>query len=136
AGQIDVGNYDMRRVQGSITGPITDTLAARIDAVYMKRDGFLKDDISGRRVNDRDRWMTRGQLLYQPNDNLSVRLIGDVSQRREECCAATYLPVHDIVGTSATEAPSTIAGIERALGAEINDDTFHRHVSITPGRSY
>ena len=135
-GQIDVGNYDFRRVQGSITGPITDTIAARIDAVYVKRDGFLKDDISGRRINDRDRWMTRGQILFQPNDNLSVRLIGDVSQRREECCGATYLPVHDIVGTSATEAPSTIAGIERALGAEINDDTFHRHTAITPGRSY
>ena len=135
-GQIDIGNYNLRRVQGSITGPISDTLAARIDAVYLTRDGFLKDDISGRRINDRDRWMTRGQLLFQPNDNLSVRLIGDVSQRREECCGATYLPVHDIVGSSATETPSTIAGIERALGAEINDDTFHRHTAITPGRSY
>src|SRR5262249_740716 len=67
-GQIDIGNYDMRRVELSLTGPITDTLAARVDGVYLKRDGFLKDDISGRRVNDRDRWMVRGQLLFQPND--------------------------------------------------------------------
>ena len=134
AGQIDIGNYDERRVEGSITGPISDTLAARLDAVYVKRDGFLKDDISGRRINDRDRWMARGQLLFQPNDNLSVRVIGDVSQRREECCGATYLPAFDF--TAAGEQPSTIAGIERALGAEINDDTYHRHVAITPGRSY
>ena len=138
AGQIDVGNYDMRRVEGSVTGPITDTLAARLDAVYLTRDGFLKDDISGRRVNDRKRWMARGQILFQPNDDLSVRIIGDWAQRREECCAAPYLRAHDTIasGGSVIEAPSTIATIERGLGAIINDDTFHRHVSITPGRSY
>jgi len=137
-GQIDIGNYDERRAELSLTGPITDTIAARIDGVYMKRDGFLKDDISGRRVNDRDRWMVRGQVLFQPNDDLSFRLIGDWSQRREECCAAPYLPAHDTVGSggSAIEAPSTIAAIERGLGAIINDDPFHRHVSITPDRSY
>jgi outer membrane receptor protein involved in Fe transport len=69
---------------------------------------------------------------------LSVRLIGDYSKRDEECCAAPYLPAQDTTasGGSVIESPSTIAGIERALGAIINDDPFHRHVSITPGRSY
>ena len=138
AGQIDIGNYDLRRFEASVTGPISDTLAARLDAVYVTRDGFLKDDISGRRVNDRDRWMARGQVLFQPNDDLSVRIIGDWSQRREECCAAPYLPAQDTIGSggSVIEAPSTIATIERGLGAIINDDPFRRHVSITPGRSY
>jgi iron complex outermembrane recepter protein len=137
-GQIDLGNYDLRRFEVGITGPISDTLAARLDAVYMTRDGFLKDDISGRRINDRNRWMARGQILYQPNDDLSVRIIGDWSQRREECCGAPFLPAHDTIvsGGSVIEAPSTIATIERGLGAIINDDPFHRHVSITPHRTY
>jgi len=139
AGQIDVGNYDLRRAELSLTGPMTDTVAARLDGVFLKRDGFLKDDISGRRVNDRHRWMLRGQLLFQPNDDLSVRVIGDFSKRDEECCAAPYLPAFDVAalgGGSTTQQPSTIAGIERALGGIINDDPFHRHVSITAGRSY
>ena len=55
-------------------------LAARIDAVWMQRDGFLEDVISGGDYNDRNRWLLRGQMLYQPNDNLSVRLIGDYRQ--------------------------------------------------------
>ena len=33
-------------------------------------------------------------------------------------------------------APSSIAAIERALGAVIEDSPFKRQVSITPGRSY
>src|SRR5205807_393144 len=47
SGQIDVGNYNLRRFEGSATGPITSTLAARLDGVIVKRDGFLRDVISG-----------------------------------------------------------------------------------------
>ena len=138
SGQIDVGNFGMIRVQESATGPITDTLAVRLDAVYSKRDGFLHDVISGRDVNDRNRALIRGQVLYQPSDNFSFRLIGDVSRQREECCAAPYLPVHDTVsaGGLILEQPSTIAAIERGLGADIEDHTFRRDVSITPGRNF
>jgi iron complex outermembrane receptor protein len=134
-GAIEVGNYDERRAEASITGPLSNTIAARIDGVYLKRDGFLKDVISGRDVNDRNRWLLRGQLLFQPSDDLSVRLIADYTKRREECCAAPYLPTRDYVAGVGSQ-PSTIAAIERALGAIINDDPYRRHVSITPGRDY
>jgi iron complex outermembrane recepter protein len=134
SGQVDVGNYNLRRFEASVTGPISDTVAARLDGVYMKRDGFLKDLISGRRINGRDRWLLRGQVLFQPSDNLSLRLIADYAKRDEECCGATYLPAMDV--TAAGPQPSTIAGIERGLGATINDDTFSRRVAITPGQNY
>ena len=133
-GQLDVGNYGERRVELSATGPLSDTIAARLDGVWMTRDGFLKEDVSGRHVNDRQRWMTRGQILFQPSDDFSFRLIGDYSHRNEECCAAVYLPAHDT--TAAGAQPSTIAAFERALGGIINDDPFHRHTSITPGRNF
>jgi iron complex outermembrane recepter protein len=133
-GAVSVGNFDSRRLEGSLTGPLTSDLAARVDGVWFKRDGFLQDVISGRRIDGRDRWLMRGQLLFQPNDKLSFRLIGDYSHQDEECCGATFLPVMDV--TAAGPQPSTIAAIERALGGVINDDTFARKVSITPGRDY
>ena len=133
-GQLDIGNFSERRVELSATGPLSDTIAARLDGVWMKRDGFLTDDVSGRDVNDRKRWMTRGQILFQPSDNFSFRLIGDYSHRDEECCAAVYLPAHDT--TAAGPQPSTIAAFERALGGIINDDPYHRHTAITPGRNF
>ncbi|WP_309661663.1 TonB-dependent receptor plug domain-containing protein, partial [Sphingomonas sp.] len=85
-GQLDFGNYNSRRVELGVTGPLTQTIAARIDGVYMKRDGFIKNSITDERVNNRDRWMVRAQLLYQPNDDVSFRLIGDYAKRDEECC--------------------------------------------------
>jgi outer membrane receptor protein involved in Fe transport len=138
-GQVDVGNYNFRRFEASVTGPISDTVAARLDGVYVKRDGFLKDVISGRRINDRDRWMLRGQVLYQPSSNFSFRLIGDYAKRNEECCGAPFLPAHNTVTNGSggvTEQPSSIAAIERALGGIIEDSPFQRLTSITPGRSY
>ena len=134
SGQVDIGNYNLRRFEASITGPLSSTVAARLDGVYVKRDGFLKDVISGRRFNDRNRWMVRGQLLFQPSDNLSFRLIGDYAKRDEQCCAATFLPAQDF--TAAGPGPSSIAAIERGLGAVINDNTFNRSISVTPGRDY
>ncbi|HVL77776.1 MAG TPA: TonB-dependent receptor plug domain-containing protein, partial [Sphingomicrobium sp.] len=138
AGQIDLGNYDMRRIEGSATGPISSSFAARLDAVYLTRDGYLEDVVSGRRINDRNRFLVRGQGLYQPSDNLSVRLIADVAQRREECCGAPYLRARDTVasGGVTVSAPSTIAAIIRGLGGIVSDDTFARQTAITPGRDY
>lgn len=135
SGALTVGNYDFRRAEVSATGPLSSSLAARLDAVYLERDGFMKDVISGRDVNDRNRWLLRGQMLYQPSDDLSVRFVADVTRRREECCAAAYLQANDYLA-GVGEQPSTIAAIERGLGAVIIDDTYRRDASITPGRNY
>ncbi|HEV2748100.1 MAG TPA: TonB-dependent receptor [Allosphingosinicella sp.] len=137
--ELSYGNYDFLRAELGFTGPLSETVAYRIDGVYLKRDGFLEDVVSGRDLNDRDRYLLRGQLLFEPNDNLSIRLIGDYSNRDEECCGAVFLPASDAVTDGSggfTVQPSTIAGIERALGGIISDDTFERVTAITPGRNY
>jgi outer membrane receptor protein involved in Fe transport len=137
-GELTIGNYDLRRVEVGATGPLSQSLALRADAVYLKRDGFLTDVISGRDVNNRDRYLLRGQALFRPNDDFSFRLIGDFAKRDEECCAATYLRARNYVlqGSQVVEQPSSIAALERALGATIIDDTFARQVAITPGRDF
>ena len=135
AGEITVGNYNLRRLELSATGGLSDTIAARIDGVLVKRNGFLEDLVSGRDVNDRDRWLLRGQMLFQPNDDLSVRLIADYSKRDEECCAAPYLPASDYTAAGGRE-PSTFKPLMEALGAIVPDDPFDRNVAISEGRSY
>ena len=135
SGALEIGNYDERRAEVSVTGPVASTVAARLDAVYLKRDGFLKDVISRRDVNDRNRWLLRGQVLFQPSDALSDRIVVDYTRRREECCAAPFLPAHDYTA-GVGNTPSTIAAIERGLGGDIEDTPFRRKVSITPGRDY
>jgi outer membrane receptor protein involved in Fe transport len=138
SGQLDIGNYDMRRLELSATGPISSSIAARLDGVYLKRDGFIEDVISGRHFNDRKRWLLRGQLLFQPTEDFSFRLIGDVAKRDEQCCAAVYLPTRDVVAGAGgvTFAPSTIEGILTGLGGTVIDDPFERKAAVTPGRNF
>ena len=134
-GQLDIGNYDFRRLELGLTGPISQTVAARLDGVIVKRDGFIKNSITGERANDRDRWLLRGQLLFQPSDDLSVRLVADYAKRDETCCAAPYLPASDFVAGLGRQ-PSTVKPLLQALGAVINDDTFDRRASWTEGYGY
>ena len=137
--EVSIGNYDQRRVELGLTGPLLDTLAFRLDGVYFKRDGFLYDVVGDRRVNNRDRYLVRGQLLFQPNDDVSFRLIGDYTDRDEECCGAVYLPAFNVsrdASGSIVTAPNSIAAIERGLGGVILQNPRDRDISITPGRDY
>ncbi len=143
--EFSYGNFNAYRGQASITGPIAgDKLAARLDGVYFKRDGFLTDVISGRKTANRDRYLIRGQLLFQPSPDWSVRVIGDYSHKNEECCAAAYLePLRNLsrdASGNVIQSPNSIAGIIRGLGGTIveplDGSKFSRQTAISAGRSF
>ena len=135
-----IGNYDYRRLALGITGPITPDLAFRLDGILAKRDGFYHDVNNDTDVNDRDRYFTRGQLLYEPNDQLSIRLIGDYSRKDEKCCAAVYVnrDINTNVGGLNDPAQNNIIRVLRDLGQNLGafTDPYSRNISVTPGRSY
>jgi outer membrane receptor protein involved in Fe transport len=148
-GEATYGNYDFFRLGGSITGPITENLAARLDGIYVKRDGFYDDPTNNTDINDRNRYFLRGQLLFEPTDALSIRIIGDYTFRDEKCCAATYVDnsVNPFIGS--LNNPSTpltplspngnnIVNVLRDLGQNIGafNQGYDRTVSVTRGRSF
>lgn len=154
-GAFTYGNYDAIRVEGGITGPLSDTIAARVDGVYFKRDGFYNDVNNDTTVNNRDRYLVRGQLLFEPSDTLSFRLVGDYSKKDEACCAATFVqtdfaPLARVSpgldpftrpegGPPLTSTQNPIVPILLGLGQDpraLNQGTFNRDIYVTPGRSY
>ena len=148
-GELTYGNYDFMRGAVSVTGPLSETIAARFDGVYVKRNGFNPDPANNTRINNRNRYFMRGQLLFEPTDSLSVRLIGDYTFRRERCCSATYVDasVSPFIGN--LNFPSTpltplqmngnnIVNVLRDLGQPLAGLTpgRNRTAYVTPGRSY
>ncbi|NCU11256.1 MAG: TonB-dependent receptor plug domain-containing protein, partial [Sphingomonadaceae bacterium] len=91
SGEATYGNYGFLRLSGSLTGPITETVAGRIDVVSVRRDGFLDDVTNDIDVNNRNRFFVRGQILWEPTSDITVRLIGDYTWRNERCCGAVYV---------------------------------------------
>jgi outer membrane receptor protein involved in Fe transport len=105
--QGSVGNFDLRKVQGSITGPLLEEkLAFRLAGLLHVRDGYYDDIDTDDTFADRDRWALKGQLLWAPTDALDFRLIGDFTKMREHCCPATY----SVVGRNARHIVSPTLG--------------------------
>jgi outer membrane receptor protein involved in Fe transport len=147
--EVTYGNYDFMRGQLGLTGPITDTMAFRLDVVGVRRDGFY-DVVNAaggteERVNNRNRLFARGQLLFEPNDALSIRLIGDYTTRDESCCGAVYIstletfdPTPGVPGDFSVAASNRIVNVLQSLGGTFPSgaDPYQRDISVTPGRTY
>ena len=115
--QLSVGNYNHTGAKAYFSGGVSDTLAMSVSAGINKRDGYTEAVLDGiDDVDNRNRWNIRGQALWQPNPETSVRIIADYSKIDEICCAATNL----------INGPTSAA--ISALGGVLYDttDPFHR----------
>lgn len=85
---ISAGDYDYRQIKASATGPlIEDTLAYRISATWQERDGFVENAVTGKDYNDKDRTTVRAQLLWDIDEDTSLRVMADYTDTDEVCCA-------------------------------------------------
>ena len=82
-------------------------------------------------------------MLYEPNDRLQVRLIGDYGHRNESCCGAVYLstpkpPIRRraFPATSRWRRPTASSACCRASAASFRPTRSRGRSSITPGRTY
>ena len=149
-GEATYGNYNNIRLAGNINVPLSETIAARVDAVYNKRDGFYYDTTNNTDVNNRNRYFVRGQLLFEPSSDLKIRLIADYTHRKEKCCAATYVDrsVNPYVGnlndpatplTTGLPNGNNIVNVLRDLGqplAGLQSPGYSRNIYVSPGRSF
>ena len=85
------GNYGARIIKGTVTGPLSDTVSYRLSASDNSSDGYGTNITTGSSVNNRDRSAIRGQLLFEPADDLTIRLIADYNEIDEVCCSASSL---------------------------------------------
>lgn len=78
------GNYGFIQAKSSITGPLSDKLAARISFSGTQRNGLIENVRTEKSVNDINNLGVRGQLLYVPNGNVNILFIGDFTRQRPD----------------------------------------------------
>ncbi len=91
--EVTVGNLNFRQAKAAISGPLSDTIAARIAVATTSRRGTIFNVTSDRYINEQDNLGLRGTLLFQPNDDLSITLSGDYSKQNPECCGTVFVRV-------------------------------------------
>ena len=105
-----VGNYNQYILKGHYTGPISENVAFTLSGMYNRRDGYTESIVGLGDLNDKNRWNVRGDLLIEPSEQTSVRIIADYTKLDEICCT-----VGNIVN-GPTEA------VINALGGQIASD--------------
>jgi len=69
---LEYGNFNTTQIEGAVGGPLLDGLDGRIAAVINHSDGYMHNDLTGNPASGTDNEAVRLQLLYRPNDRLSV----------------------------------------------------------------
>lgn len=74
--------------KGSVSGPLTDTLAGRLSFYRTRDDGYLDNDYDNRKLLGGEREGLRGQLLFKPNDDFSLRWINEYNSENSSSGSA------------------------------------------------
>lgn len=116
-GELTYGAYGEQRFAVSVDVPmVEDEVGFRLFGAVANRDGFMDVMNAAGSVtdaNDRDMWTVRGQLLWDITDNIEFRLIGDLTERNETCCAASiYNPTALNGVTTFATSPTTTGTVQ------------------------
>ena len=90
-GEVTVGNFGAVGVSGAYNDALGENAAFSIYATKRKRDGVTDVNTGqGPRTleedSDQNFHSIRGQLLFEPTENLDINFIADYTSREEECC--------------------------------------------------
>jgi len=90
--EVSLGNYEFKQAKAAVSGPLGDTIAARIAVSATDRRGTIFNVTSGNWIQEQDNLGLRGQLLFRPTGgNLDITLAGDFSTQNPECCGSVYV---------------------------------------------
>ena len=78
------GNYNYIQAKASITGPLSQKIAARVSFSGTQRDGTIYNLTTLKPTNTLNNLGYRAQLLYTPNDKINITLSGDNARQRPD----------------------------------------------------
>lgn len=126
-GEVSAGNLDFKQAKAAISGPLTQTLAARLAVSTTTRRGAIYNVTSRQWINGQDNIGVRGQLLYRPSLDLSIVLSGDYNKQDAECCAQIFARV----GTTQRPLNRQYAALAAAQGyTVVSTNPFDRLTDV------
>ncbi|TPE60167.1 TonB-dependent receptor [Sandaracinobacter neustonicus] len=88
--EVSIGNFNFKQAKASVSGPITDKLAARISVSATDRRGTIYNVATDTWINSQDNIGIRGALLWKPTDTFRVTFSGDWNLQDPICCGQIY----------------------------------------------
>ncbi|NKJ00547.1 TonB-dependent receptor [Novosphingobium sp. SG707] len=105
-GEISVGNYGYRQLKLAVSGPLSETVAARIAVSSTGRGGTIYNTTTKSWVQSQDNLGLRGQILWRPSATVDVTLAADYNEQNPSCCATVYYGYGSTQRSSARQFPA------------------------------
>ena len=115
--EVAVGNEGHLRYQGLISGPLSDSISAKLTYNHREHDGYVDNVILGKDQQDEDNDSVRGQLAFD-TDNMYWLLTADYSEDNREDMGR--LPIYPGGDPNTVELWEDIAGSFGKVAAPID----------------
>lgn len=91
--RLQLAEYGERRIQGALSGPLTDTLLGRVAFGRSDVDGWGENTFTGEDVNGREDTTVRVSLAWQPSSDLTAELMVEHSEQEANPATLNVAPV-------------------------------------------
>lgn len=119
SGELTIAEHDEYRARGTVSGPLSNTLRARLTGYYNDVRGITRNVGRNRWVNGTQGFGVRGKLEWDATENLNFLLSAEYRKTDSDCCASTLIRV-DNPTLRAVAGPAVIPSRENRV---INEDT-------------
>lgn len=92
-GELTIAEHDEYRVRGTVSGPLSPTLRARVTGYFNDVKGVTRNIGTNRWVNGSQSWGVRGKLEWDATESLNLLLSAEYRQTDSDCCASTLIRV-------------------------------------------
>lgn len=93
--EASLGNYGFHQIRTSASAGIApDLLAVRISGAISGNDGFLFNKTTNTRAQNYRNESVRGQLLFTPDPDFEVRIIGDYAKQEQYHVLSVFAGLH------------------------------------------
>ncbi|WEJ19523.1 TonB-dependent receptor [Pseudomonas sp. SD17-1] len=131
-----LGEDGYRQVQGGVSGPLTDTLAGRVAAYRTDENGYVENRFDGDTLGGGRRQGFRGQLLFKPQEDFSLRWIGDYNEEHSSAGTRSLFSTGPTInGVNRYEQRAQAVGATLVDGRRVNLDADQRVTVFQGGTS-
>ncbi|WP_250460336.1 TonB-dependent receptor [Microbulbifer litoralis] len=129
---VGAGNYDMRKVEGMLTGG-SDTLQGRFAFVSREREGYVDNTSGEADLNGYDRRAYRPSLRIVPSDDLTIDLVYNYDKAEDPGTAfvnesllftddaSLSVPDNDVLGMDDIGVDRTVKDFNATVSWDLND---------------
>lgn len=120
-----LGDYDRKDLTAAVDWPLGDTVKTKWTIASLSREGFVDSVLIDRPVGDIDNEVLRGDLVWEPNDDLRLRLNHESNEYRQNGPANVAANVFEL-----PQAVFPVAQIYTLAGLPFTNST---HAAGYPG---